>query len=151
MLDLKTMVITTAAALIIGATAGWTANGWRLNGKIDQMIARHSLDLSKATEVALNESIRLQKLKDEALDEANKTAQKNANAAASARAELDRVRRQLASSVTISSATCASTRSYADTLSVVFGECATRLVEVAKDADGHAADSRTFQRAWPRK
>ena len=151
MLDLKTMVITTAAALIIGATAGWTANGWRLNGKIDQMIARHSLDLSRATEVALNESIRLQKLKDEALDEANKTAQKNANAAASARSELDRVRRQLASSVTISSSTCASTRSYADTLAVVFGECATRLTEVAKDADGHAADSRTFQRAWPRK
>ena len=151
MLDLKTMVITTAAALIIGATAGWTANGWRLNGKIDQMIARHSLDLSKATEVALNESIRLQKLKDEALDEANKTAQKNANAAASARSELDRVRRQLANSVTIGSSTCASTRNYADTLSLVFGECATRLTEVAKDADGHAADSRTFQRAWPRK
>jgi hypothetical protein len=90
-------------------------------------------------------------VKDDALEEANKLAQKNANAAASARSELSRVRKQLANSVTISSATCASTRNYADTLSVVFGECATRLTEVAKDADGHAADSRTFQRAWPRK
>jgi hypothetical protein len=97
------------------------------------------------------ESARLQKLKDEALDEANKIAQKNANSATNARAELDRVRKQLASSLTISSSTCASTRSYADTLSLVFGECATRLTEVAKDADGHAADSRTYQRAWPRK
>jgi hypothetical protein len=97
------------------------------------------------------ESARLQKLKDEALDEANKIAQKNAVAASNARAELDRVRRQLASSVTIGSSTCASTRNYASTLSVVFGECSTRLVEMAKDADGHAADSRTFQRAWPRK
>ncbi len=96
------------------------------------------------------ESARLQKLKDEALNEANKIAQKNAQSAASARAELDRVRRQLASSVTIGSSTCASTRNYASTLSVVFGECAARLVEVAKDADGHAADSRTFQRAWPK-
>ena len=151
MLDFKTTVIAAAAALVIGALGGWTANGWRLNGKIDQMIARHSLDLSKATEAALAETVRLQKVKDDALEEANKLAQKNANAAASARSELSRVRKQLASSLTISSATCASTRSYADTLAVVFGECATRLTEVAKDADGHAADSRTFQRAWPRK
>ncbi len=151
MFDLKTTVIATAAALVIGGIGGWTANGWRLNGKIDQMIAKHRQDLSKATEAALNESLRLQKLKDEALDEANKIAQKNANAAASARAELDRVRKQLANSITIGSATCASTRNYASTLAVVFGECASRLTEVAKDADGHAADSRTFQRAWPRK
>ena len=151
MLDFKTTGIATAAALVMGALGGWTANGWRLNGKIDQMIARHSQDLSKATEAALNESLRLQKLKDEALDETNKTAQKNANAAAYARAELDRVRKQLANSASISDATCASTRNYASTLSLVFGECATRLTEVAKDADGHAADSRTFQNSWPRK
>jgi hypothetical protein len=151
MLDFKTTVIATAAALVIGGIGGWTANGWRLNGKIDQMIARHSLDLSKATEAALAETVRLQKVKDDALEEANKLAQKNANAAASARSELSRVRKQLANSVTIGSSTCASTRNYADTLSTVFGECATRLTEVAKDADGHAADSRTFQRAWPRK
>lgn len=151
MLDFKTTVIAAAAALVIGALGGWTANGWRLNGKIDQMIARHSQDLSKATEAALNETLRLQKLKDDALDEANKTAQKNANAAASARAELDRVRKQLASRAAITDATCASTRNYAATLSLVFGECASRLTEVAKDADGHAADSRTFQNSWPRK
>ena len=151
MLDFKTTVIATAAALVIGALGGWTANGWRLNGKIDQMIARHSQDLSKATEAALNESLRLQKLKDEALDEANKIAQKNAQTAANVRAELDRVRKQLANSTAITDATCASTRNYASTLSIVFGECATRLTEVAKDADGHAADSRTFQNSWPRK
>jgi len=150
MLDFKLTAIATVAALFIGGLAGWTANGWRLNGKIDQMIARHSQDLSKATEAALAETVRLQRLKDDALEEANKLAQKNANSAANARAELDRVRKQLASSVTIGSSTCASTRDYASTLSVIFGECSTRLVEMAKDADGHAADSRTFQRAWPK-
>ena len=150
MFDIKTTVIATVAALLIGGVAGWTANGWRLNGKIDQMIARHSQDLSKATEAALAETVRLQKVKDDALEEANKLAQRNANAAATARAELNRVRKQLASSVTIGSSTCASTRDYASTLSVIFGECSTRLVEMAKDADGHAADSRTFQRAWPK-
>jgi hypothetical protein len=143
-------LIAVAASLLIGLATGWTANGWRLNGRIDQMIARHSLDLSKATEAAMVESTRLQKQKDDALNEANKIAQNNASAAANARSELDRVRKQLASSVTIGSATCPSTRNYAETLAVIFGECATRLFEMAKEADGHALDSRTYQQAFPR-
>jgi hypothetical protein len=151
MLSFKITVIAAAAAFVIGGLSGWTANGWRLNARIDQMIARHSIDLSKATEAAMVETARLQKLKDDALDEANKIAKKNANAAASARSELDRVRKQLANSVTIGSSTCASTRNYADTLSTVFGDCAARLTEMAKDADGHAADSRTCHNAFPRK
>jgi hypothetical protein len=150
MIPIQTTLIAAAASLAIGLTTGWTANGWRLNGRIDQMIARHSQDLSMATEAAMVESTRLQKLKDEALDEANKTAQRNANAAANARSELDRVRKQLASSVTIGSSTCASTRNYAETLAVIFGECATRLFEMAKEADGHALDSRTYQQAFPK-
>ena len=150
MIPIQTTLIAAAASLAIGLVSGWTANGWRLNGRIDQMIARHSLDLSKATEAAMNESTRLQRQKDEALNEANQIAQKNANAAANARSELDRVRKQLANSVTIGSATCASTRNYAETLAVIFGECATRLFEMAKEADGHALDSRTYQQAFPR-
>lgn len=147
---MQTTLIAAAASLVIGLATGWTANGWRLNGRIDQMIARHSQDLSRATEAAMVESTRLQRQKDEALNEANKTAQRNANAAATARSELDRVRKQLASSVTIGSSTCPSTRNYADTLAIVFGECATRLFEMAKEADGHALDSRTYQQSFPR-
>ena len=148
---IPTTLIAAAVSLAIGLATGWTANGWRLNARIDQMLARHSLDLSKATEAAMNESSRLQKLKDDALNEANKIAQRNANAAANARSELDRVRKQLANSVTIGSSTCASTRNYADTLVNVFGECSTRLLEMAKEADGHALDSRTCYNAFPRK
>jgi hypothetical protein len=150
MFDLKTTVIAITASLAIGVATGWTANGWRLNGKIDHMMAEHTLALAEAGRNAMIESARLQKQKDEALDEANKLAQKNAQAAATARSELDRVRRQLANSATISSSTCTSTRDYASTLSTIFGECAARLTEVAKDADGHAADSRTFQNSWPK-
>ena len=150
MLDLKAIVIASASALIIGATAGWTANGWRLNGKIDRMVAEYSQAMAQAGQNAMLESARLQKLKDEALNEANKIAQANAKSAASARAELDRLRRQIASSNDLSAATCASTRQYATTLATVFGECSTRLTEVAKDADGHAVDSRTLEKAWPK-
>ena len=138
------------ASIVISATIGWTMNGWRLNGKIDRMIAEHSQALATAGQNAMLEAARLQKQKDEALDEANKIAQRNANAAASARTELDRLRRQLANTPSLSSATCASTRDYAATLATVFGECATRIGEMAKDADGHAADSRTLERAWPK-
>jgi hypothetical protein len=151
MLDLKTTLIASAASLIIGLGAGWTANGWRLNGKINRMVAEASQALAEAGKNAMLESARLQKLKDDALEEANRTAQKNALAATAARTELDRLRRELANRTSIANATCASTRNYASTLSTVFGECAARLTEVAKDADGHAADSRALQQSWPRK
>lgn len=140
----------TLIAAVIAFGAGWTANGWRLNGKIDRMVAEYSQAMAQAGQNAMLESARLQKLKDEALNEANKIAQANAKSAADARAELDRLRRQLASSNDLSAATCASTRQYATTLATVFGECSTRLTEVAKDADGHAVDSRTLEKAWPK-
>lgn len=96
------------------------------------------------------ESARLQKLKDEALNEANRIAQQNAKAATNARTELDRLRRQLASTADLSTSTCPSARNYAATLATVFGECATRIGELAEKADGHALDSRTLNGAFPK-
>jgi hypothetical protein len=147
---MQTTLIAAAVSLAIGLGAGWTANGWRLNAKIDRMVAEQSQALAEAGKNAMLESARLQKLKDDALNEANRTAQKNALAATAARTELDRVRRQLANSVTIGSSTCASTRNYASTLATIFSECAVTLGEMAQDADGHAADSRAHQQSWPR-
>ena len=150
MLDLKTIVIAAAGALIIGVATGWTTNGWRLTGQIDRLKADHSQALAIAGQNAMKESARLQKLKDDALHEANKIAQRNAQAAASARTELDRVRKQLASTTDLSTSTCPSVRDYATTLSVVFGECATRISELAQKADGHSLDSRTLEGAFPK-
>ena len=141
-------VVLIAAAVAFGS--GWLANGWRLNGKIDRMMAEYSQALAEAGQNAMNEAARLQKQKDEALDEANKIAQRNAKDAASARTELDRLRRQLASANDLSTASCPSTRDYAATLAVVLGECATRIGELAEKADRHAADSRTLEKAWPK-
>jgi len=146
--NLKTTVIATVSSLVIGIASGWTANGWRLNAKIDRMMAEQSQALVQASKEALIESARLQKVKDDALNVANDLAQKNADAATLARTELERLR-LLADSTSIANATCASTRNYAATLSTVFEQCATRLTEVAKDADGHAVDARTCHAAWP--
>jgi hypothetical protein len=151
MIPIQTTLIAATVSLAIGLGAGWAANGWRLNGKIDRMNAAASQALAEAGKNAMLESARLQKLKDDALYEANRTAQKNAAAAASARSELERLRRELANRATVANATCASTRDYASTLAVIFGECATRIGEMAEAADGHALDSRTLQQSWPRK
>ena len=49
-----------AGALAVGLLTGWTANGWRLNGKIDEMVLEHTQALQVATQKALDETTRMQ-------------------------------------------------------------------------------------------
>lgn len=149
MFDLKNTLIAAAVAAVLTGIAGWTANGWRLNAKIDRIHAEHAQDLTKANADALAKYNDMERKKQEALNEANKQAQRNARAADAARTELERLRQQIASG-SVSTATCGSVRNYATTLQAVFGECAARLEWLAKEADGHALDSRTLNGAWPK-
>jgi len=149
MFDLKNTLIAAAVAAVLTGIAGWTANGWRLNAKIDRIHAEHAQDLTKANADALAKYTDMERKKQEALNEANKQAQRNARAADAARTELERLRQQIASG-SVSTATCGSVRNYATTLQAVFGECAARLEWLAKEADGHALDSRTLNGAWPK-
>ena len=148
---MKLTLIVGAASAVIAGLAGWTANGWRLNAKIDNMVAEHSMALVRANQEALAKYEAMERKKQNAIDQANKLAQQNAAAAASARLERDRLREQVTtSSARLSTATVASARAYAATLSTVLGECSERLETLAKDADGHALDSRTIREAWPK-
>ena len=149
MFDLKTTAIATAVAAVLAGLAGWTANGWRLNAKIDRIQTEYAQQLAKANADALAKYTDMERKKQEALNEANKQAQRNARAADAARTELERLRQQLASG-SVSTATCGSVRNYAATLQAVFGECAASLEWMAKEADGHALDSRTLNGAWPK-
>ena len=149
MFDLKNTLIAAAVAAVLTGIAGWTANGWRLNAKIDRIHAEHAQDLTKANADALAKYTDMERKKQEVLNEANKQAQRNARAADAARTELERLRQQIASG-SVSTATCGSVRNYATTLQAVFGECAARLEWLAKEADGHALDSRTLNGAWPK-
>ena len=149
MFDLKNTLIAAAVAAVLTGIAGWTANGWRLNAKIDRIHAEHAQDLTKANADALAKYNDMERKKQEVLNEANKQAQRNARAADAARTELERLRQQIASG-SVSTATCGSVRNYATTLQAVFGECAARLEWLAKEADGHALDSRTLNGAWPK-
>jgi hypothetical protein len=138
-----------AGALAVGLLTGWTANGWRLNGKIDEMVLEHTQAVQVATQAALDETTRMQREKDNAVAQAQAQAKSNAAAAVSARAERDGLRDDLAASrTTFADSSHASLTAYASTLSVVFEQCTREYLELAAKADGHALDTTTLFTAW---
>lgn len=151
MLDIKLKALIGTILLAAAFIAGWTANGWRLTSKMDRMVADHERQVAQANADALTKYNDLERKKQEAINEANKIAQRNARAATDARNDLERLRNQIANaSGGMPTATCTSVRAHATTLSTVLAECVGRLEAVAKDADGHALDSRTLNGAWPK-
>jgi hypothetical protein len=138
-----------AGALAVGLLTGWTANGWRLNGKIDEMVLEHTQAVQVATQAALDETTRMQREKDNAVAKAQEQAKSNAAAANAARLERDGLRDDLAASrTTFSDSTLTSLAAYTSTLSVVFEQCTREYLELAAKADGHALDTTTLFTAW---
>ena len=139
------------AATVVAGVAGWTMNGWRLNAQIDRMVTEQSQALAKANADALLKYTAMERQKQEALNEANRISQRNAAAAATARADADRLRNDLTATTSrVSTATVASLRNYTTTINSVFAECVREIEYLAKTADGHALDSRTLMGAWPK-
>ena len=138
-----------AGALAVGLLTGWTANGWRLNGKIDEMVLEHTQAVLVATQQAAAETTRMQGEKDAAVQKAVALAQRNMADASAARSERDRLRDDLvASRSTFAQATDASLIEYTNTLSVVFEQCTKEYSELAEKADGHATDAENLFTAW---
>ena len=138
-----------AGALAVGLLTGWTANGWRLNGKIDEMVLEHTQAVLVATQQAAEQTAKMQEEKDAAVQKAVAQAQRNMADAASARSERDRLRDDLvASRSTFAEATDASLIEYTNTLSVVFEQCTREYSELAEKADGHAVDAENLFTAW---
>ena len=138
-----------AGALAVGLLTGWTANGWRLNGKIDEMVLEHTQAVLVATQQAAAETTRMQGEKDAAVQKAVEIVRRNVIDADAARNERDRLRDDLvASRATFSEATDTSLAQYATTLSVVFEQCTREYSEMAAKADGHATDAQSLFTAW---
>ena len=136
-------------AYVLGMVIGWQGNGMRLNAKIDRMVSQHAVAVKVATEAAALETARMQKEKDNAIEKANKLAQRNANAAVTARAERDRLQSELTTSrLSLPNATNASLVEYTSTLSNVFEQCTREYTEMARTADQHATDSELLFNAW---
>jgi hypothetical protein len=147
----KIRLILIVAATVVAGVAGWTMNGWRLNAQIDRLVSEHSQALARANADALLKYTAMERQKQEALNEANRISQRNAAAAATARADADRLRNDLTTTTSrVPTATVASLRNYTTTISSVFAECVREIEDLAKTADGHALDSRTLMGAWPK-
>ena len=151
MATLKLKLAAAGAALVLAFATGLVAQGWRMGAEYAALEMRYATRLAQAQENALKEYARLEKVKDDAIREAEIEAEKNAAAAAAATRAADRLRGDVASlRASIAAAPRATVDQYATTASELLADCGRELADVAAKADGHAADIRLMLAAWPR-
>jgi hypothetical protein len=144
-------LIAAGAALVLAFAAGWVAQGWRMGAEHAALEMRYATRLAQAQENALKEYARLEKVKDDAIREAEIEAEKNAAAAAAATRAADRLRGDVAElRASIAAAPRATIDQYATTAGELLAECGRELADMAAKADGHAADVRLMLGAWPK-
>lgn len=100
----------------------------------------HAEEKAKSELEKLNSLIKIAEAKDESIKQAEKRSIENAKAYANAQFELDRLRVET-DRIKSTPANCTAAHARIDTLTAVFGECANRLVEMARKADGHLNDA----------
>lgn len=143
-------LISALVGALLAFAAAWQVQDWRYGEQIFQIRYDEQKATSAAYGRALAKTAEFQRKKDEALNAANQRAQRQASAAASARADAVSLRDQLAAArADLSHASLDAARRYAAALSTVFAECTGALAEMAGAADGHASDSLMYQQAWP--
>ena len=161
-MSIRVGLMLASASLAIGLASGWLANGWRLSAELER--ARHAqttAQLAGATQTVARLG-EFQKGLDHALEQFQQTQQANTIAAAG----LDLTLRDLRGVTAgmrgdfaglpdrIAAAAEPALREYASTCTAVFTELAERGgrlsergAEIARQADGHAADVRLLQQA----
>ena len=148
------MIYTHAAAGIAGAilagVLAWQVQAWRYDAQIADIQAQHATALASANQKALDDTIKMQRTKDDAIKAAEQRAKTQAANAAVLRTERDGLRAQLAATaVQLPSASCTSVRAYGIAASTVIGECSARLVEMAEQADRAIGEVILLRDAWP--
>ena len=142
-----------ATAIVAGALAfgaGWQTQEWRYGKQIADTASQHAIAIASANQKALDDTIKMQRTKDEAIKAAQDRAKREATNAAAARSERDGLRAQLeAATVQLSSASCPSIRQYATTITGLFDQCAGAYQDMAGQAQGHAATVRLLIESWP--
>mgnify|MGYP003512432670 FL=1 len=149
------MIYTYAAtAIVAGALAfgaGWQTQEWRYGKQIADMQASHAQASADAAQKAMDQNIKMQRTKDDAIKAAEQRAAKNAAAADSARRAADSLRSTLYSfRASLPGLTKPAAAVAADTAAELFGQCAGALTDVAAKADAHAGDALMLIEAWPK-
>ena len=148
------MIWTHTAAGIAGAVlAGllsWNVQSWRYDAQISSIQAQHARALADAHQKALDDTIKLQRIKDAAIEKAEQRAKQNAAAAAAARRTADGLRDTIYSiRADLPSYSQSAAAKTADTAAELLQQCADEYRSVAEQADRHAADSVMLLEAWP--
>ena len=147
-LYIKTAIV--ASIFMTGAASGYIAQAWRYDAQIAGTQAQHATALASANQKALDDTIKMQRTKDDAIKAAQDRAKREAANAASARTERDGLRAQLAATtVQLPVASCTSVRDYATTITGLFDQCAGAYQDMAGQAQGHAATVRLLIESWP--
>lgn len=143
-----------ATAIVAGALAfggGWKVQAWRYDARIADTAAQHATALANAHQKALDDTIRMQRTKDDAIKAAEQRAAKNAAAADSARRAADSLRSTLYSfRSSLPGLTKPAAAVTADTAAELLGACAAEYQDVAAAADRINSDRQTLIEAWPR-
>lgn len=147
---LSTLLSNIKLIVSVGVLAGVFLLGWNINGTRweNKMLEAQA----EAAQVMAAETERLQRIKDEALEQAQKELFARERDVALARNERDRLRKQLQSSrADLAEATPSSLVDYTSTLSDVFEHCTREYTELAEKADGHTIDIKTLLNSWGSK
>ena len=143
-----------ATAIVAGALAfgaGWQTQEWRHDAQIAGIQAQHATALASANQKALDDTIKMQRAKDEAIKAAEQRAKTQAANAANARADADRLRAQLDGvPARVARATDSAVRDFANVASDVLGACIREYQGVAAEAEQHASNVRLLIGAWPK-
>lgn len=142
-----------ATAVVAGALAfgaGWKVQAWRYDAQIADTASQHAIALASANQKALDDTIKMQRTKDDAIKAAEQRAKQNAASAAAARRTVDGLRRTLYDfRASLPNASTAALIARADTAAELFGACVNEYRSVAESADRHAADAVMLIEAWP--
>jgi hypothetical protein len=151
MLNIQTTIIAAAVAAFIFGAGVWRYQSNKYEAQIAEIRLEQAKDMAAASDLALKNFTDMQRIKDEAIIEAERRATLNAQAAARATVSADRLRADLSkANARISTATRAAVDQYAATVTDVFGECIKEYRSVAEKATGHSSDVRLMIEAWPK-
>jgi hypothetical protein len=146
---------THAAALALGAAlagvGAWQAQALRYDARISDMQQAHAQAIADAAQKAMDQTLKMQRTKDAAIQQAETRAAQNAAAAAAARRTVDGLRDTLyAFRASLPSLAPAAVIERADTAAELLGACAAEYQDVAAAADRHASDAMMLLQSWPK-
>ena len=140
-----------AVVVSLACVATWQWTSARYEAKIAAMQAKASSDLAKAHADAKLQYAAMEQAKNEAIAQHLQDIEKHKAAADAARADADRMRRNLDRvPARIADATRSAVDEFAVVASGLLSECTAEYQAMAEAADRNAANARLIFNAWPR-